>query len=225
MIRMGGKSRLGKRIVEAIYNHVDGAPVDYVWWEPFVGGGNVIQHVQGHAYGTDADEDLIAALIAIRDNPESLPKDNTEYTEQDYKNRKPSPVAPFSYSVGGKKWGGWMRGSHGRDYVAEAYRSAQKQSPLLEFKQFYTGDYREFDFGCTEMIIYCDPPYTKTTKYESGIDHNEFYNWCSEQASRGYQVFVSEYGAPFEQIAEWGHNTTFSKQTAKKTTERLFAVC
>lgn len=225
MISLGGKKRLGKRIVSDIYARLeqdDIYPVDCCWWEPFVGGGNVIEHVQGVAFGTDANSLIIDALIAIRDNPESLPKDNTEYTEQDYKDRKPSPLAPIAYSVGGKMWCGWKRGD-GRDYVAEAYRSAKKQSPKFRYKRFLCGDYTEFDFGAN-MIIYCDPPYQCTTKYKHDIDHDEFFDWCRVQAKDNH-VFVSEYSAPddFELVAEYSHNTTFSGKP-KKTVERLFRV-
>ena len=223
MISLGGKKRLGPKIVRDIYDNVDGLPCDYVWWEPFVGGGNVIENVTGYAVGSDANPDIIKALIAIRDKPHLLPKNNKEYTEEDYRNRKPSPLAPFAYSVGGKMWGGWRRGDS-RDYVAEAYRSAQKQSEKLRYKQFYDCAYHELDLGSCEMIIYCDPPYEGTTKYKFSIDREHFWNWCREKSSEGHEVFVSEYKAPddFELISEYKHNALSSRYGSRKSIERLF---
>jgi DNA adenine methylase len=39
------------------------------WVEPFVGGANMIDKVEGKRIGADLNEYLIEALILIRDNP------------------------------------------------------------------------------------------------------------------------------------------------------------
>ena len=39
-------------------------------------------------------------------------------------------------------------------------------------------------------IIYCDPPYLGTAKYDEIFDHRVFLNWCADQK---VPVFISEY--------------------------------
>lgn len=42
-------------------------------------------------------------------------------------------------------------------------------------------------------IVYCDPPYQGTKKYQQGFDHDAFWEWVR---TRDYPVYVSEYNAP-----------------------------
>jgi DNA adenine methylase len=53
--------------------------------EPFVGGANMIDKVNGKRIGADINPYLIEALIMIRDNPESIPD---LITEDDYNKYK-----------------------------------------------------------------------------------------------------------------------------------------
>ena len=108
------------------------------WVEPFVGGGNMIDKVDGCRIGADINKYLIEALISIRDCAEKLPKNNLEFTENDYKSLRKNDdyaykgYAGFAFSYGGKWLGGWSRNRKEDDYIARAYRSAIKQSPNLQ---------------------------------------------------------------------------------------------
>ena len=42
----------------------------------------------------------------------------------------------------------------------------------------------------SNSIIYCDPPYANTEKYDHEINHKQFLDWANSQAS---PVFISEY--------------------------------
>ena len=56
---MGGKAKIARRVVEAILNDT---PERDRWFEPFVGGGNVMEHAAPHfgrSVGMDAHPDLI----------------------------------------------------------------------------------------------------------------------------------------------------------------------
>jgi DNA adenine methylase len=44
-------------------------------------------------------------------------------------------------------------------------------------------------------LIYCDPPYAKTTKYSSDFDSSKFWDWVREM-SKDNIVLVSECQAP-----------------------------
>lgn len=201
MIYLGGKAKLGKYILPIINRYRNGR----CWVEPFVGGGNMISQVDGHRIGGDINKWAIQGLISIRDYLMELPRDNTEFTEADYKllrygdEYKHKGYAGFSYSFGGKWLGGWARGKNSknfdRDYVSEAYRLACKKSKLIQGVELYNVSYKDLVIP-KNSLIYCDPPYRNTTKYSSDFDHDEFFNWCRVQNSYGNKIFVSEYSAP-----------------------------
>jgi site-specific DNA-adenine methylase len=95
-------------------------------------------------------------------------------------------------------------------------------STKLHNVSFNYGDYKQFT-NLKGYIIYCDPPYSKTTQYNDNFDSEKFWEWC-EYMSENNIVFVSEYKAPK------GILKIFSKKvklTGKKTntlekTEKLF---
>ena len=137
---MGSKNRISKYILPImLVNRKPGQ-----WWvEPFVGGGNMIDKVTDDRLGADSNKYVLDALKVIRDNVNDLPKNNKEFTEQDYKELRKSDsykykgYAGFVFSYGGKWMGGWCRDGTGkRDYVAEAYKNSVKQSPKLKGVKF-----------------------------------------------------------------------------------------
>ena len=78
-----------------------------------------------------------------------------------------------------------------------------------------------------KSIIYCDPPYKNTTKYNDDFDHEVFYERCRHASDIGHRVFVSEYAMPtdFELLWEKEANSSLAKDTGcKKSTERLFTI-
>lgn len=231
---MGSKNRIAKYILPIVLkDRKEGQ-----WYvEPFVGGANMIDKVDGNRIGADLNWYLIEALNFIKNNVNSIPVDDKQFTEQMYKELKnnkqsfnPGIVgyAGFALSYAGKWFGGWCRDSAGmRDYVAESYRNAIKQSPKLDGITFVSSPYMELNVP-SDSIIYCDPPYQGTTKYtknEIPFDHDEFWKWCRGMSKKGHSVFISEYNAPddFECIWEKGVNSSLAKDTgSKKSVEKLF---
>ena len=218
---MGSKNRIAKYILPIMLkDRKDGQ-----WWvEPFVGGGNMIDKVEGNRIGADKDGLTIEALIYIRDFVDDLPKNNKDFTEEDYKKATDGYTA-YALSYGGKCWGGWRRDGKGkRDYVAEAYRNALKQSPKLQGVKLIQEDYKRLVIP-NNSIIYCDPPYLGTTKYKNDFDHENFWEWCREKTKEGHKVFISEYNAPddFKYIWSKEINSSLTKDTgSKKGIEKLF---
>lgn len=204
------------------------------WVEPFVGGGNMIDKVQGKRIGADINPYLIDALIAIRDCVIDLPKNNKEFTEENYKdlrksdNYKYKGYAGFAFSYSGKWLGGWCRDSlNKRDYVNESYKNAINQSPLLQGVRLVNESYLNLQIP-ENSLIYCDPPYEGTTKYKDGFNHSEFWDWCRQKAKEGHIVFVSEYNAPNDFKCVWEKKivSSLTKDTGSKVaTERLFLYC
>lgn len=202
---MGGKTRIAKHIVPIMLAH---RKPGMAWVEPFVGGGNVIDKVDGVRIGGDANKWAILALRSIRDNVHLLPKNNLEFTEEDYKRLRISDdyefkgYAGFAFSYGAKWLGGWSRSNSNRDYVSEAYRNALKQHEKLQGVDLVISSYEELVIP-DNSLIYCDPPYANTTGYMCGIDHDSFWQWCRDRHGNGHAVFVSEYCAPDDFECVW----------------------
>jgi len=233
---MGSKNRIAKHILPIILkDRKDGQ-----WYvEPFVGGANMIDKVNGNRIGADSNFYLIEALKLIRSNIDLLPENNNEFTEDNYNNSKPKKgidhkftagiigVAGFAYSFGAKWFGGWSRGKNSkgvdRDYVAESHRNLTKQSKLLQGINLFNANY--FDLTIPkESIIYCDIPYFGTTKYKDAFGHERFWQWCREKTKAGHKVFISEYNAPADFVCVWEKEiqSGLNTNTTKKGVEKLF---
>jgi DNA adenine methylase len=227
---MGSKNRIAKYILPII-EKIGGTDLPYV--EPFVGGANIIDKIKNiNKTGYDKDKNVVDALIQIRDHVNELPRCNKEFTEADYKklktgNYKFKAYAGYAFSYGGKWMGGWRRDSVGkRDYVAEAYRNAVKQSKNIQDVMFRVSDFTNIVFP-QKTLIYCDPPYFGTTKYKGIFNHIAFWNWCKSLKTQGHIVLVSEYSAPDDVKCLWSKEITSSltKNTgSKKGIEKLFMV-
>jgi DNA adenine methylase len=225
---MGSKNRIAKHILPIML--AERKP-DQWWVEPFVGGANMIDKVEGKRMGADINTYLIDALIAIRDCVSDLPKSNREFTEDDYKKLRRSDeykykgYAGFAFSYGGKWLGGWCRDGLGkRDYVNESYKNALNQSPLLQGVKFVNANYLDLEIPDNSMI-YCDPPYKETTSYRDGFDHTKFWDWCRKKVKEGHTLFVSEYTAPkdFECVWQGKITSSLTKNTgANMGIEKLF---
>lgn len=112
------------------------------------------------------------------------------------------------------------------DKPSPSHKEHAKQSPSLKGIKFTFGDYREMRIP-RKSLIYCDPPYANSAKYDVVGDFNtdEFWRWCDARSDEGNIVFVSEYQAPehWQCVWEKSVNSSLSKDTgAKKAVEKLF---
>jgi DNA adenine methylase len=236
MFYVGDKYKLIKEIKQYFPKKIN------TFIEPFVGGGNVICEIEAeNKTGYDSNKCTIQALKLIRDNLDIIPKDNAQYTEDDYKKSlarirsgrgsKIDCFASFVYSWGAKFCGGWRRDRKTRDHIAEAYRSAVKQSEKLKGVYLLTADYRDIAELDTPSTIYCDPPYARKTNYaKDKFNSDEFWEWCRVKTREGHIVIVSEYEAPSdfnivfikEQVNSLNDNKTVEKLFVHKDTKRFF---
>jgi len=227
---MGSKNRIAKYILPIMLKDRG----NKTWVEPFVGGANMIDKVDGTRIGSDFNPYVIQALVSIRDFLNKIPKDNTEFTETMYKklrdnNYRFKGYVGFTASYSGKWLGGWARNNtkslKQRDYIAESYRNAVRQSPLLQSVRFIESGYDKLSIP-NNSIIYCDPPYENTTKYKAGdFNHNSFWKWCRQKTKEGHTVFVSEYNAPpgFQCVWQKEIVSSLTKNTgSKRSIEKLF---
>ena len=222
MIYMGSKNRIAKDILPIILK--DRKP-NQCYVETMVGGGNLIDKVEGFRIGADLNPYVIEALKLIRDNPESLPDHVTEKEYQEFKSKKElngvTGVIGFTCSFGSKWFGGYARGAS-ESYAKNAKNNALAQSPNLKDCLFINSSYQLLDIP-KESIIYCDPPYEGTTKYKDGFNHIEFWDWVRTKSLEGHSVFVSEYNAPDDFICVWQKDIVNSLKASRETeTEKLF---
>jgi len=234
---MGSKNRIAKHILPIILKD---RKEGQCYVEPFVGGANLIDKVDGWRIGADSNYWLIKALKLIQSG--DLPADNSEFTERDYKmcvsHAKGERdivgycdgligYALIAFSFGAKWCGGWSRGKKSdgsdRDYVAEQFRANKKQSAGIKGVVFKNKSYESLEVP-PRSVIYCDPPYAGTTKYKDDFDHNSFFDWCRDKCKEGHQVFISEYNAPDDFVCVWQKEiqSGLNTNSTKKGIEKLF---
>lgn len=227
---MGSKARFAKDLLPIIIK--DRLP-NQAYVEPFAGGMNMIDKVNGIRMANDQHQELMAMWHALIyenwDPPQTISEEeykHIKYNQSEYPNHLVAYVGFNSF--GGKWFAGYRRDKEGkRDYWGEHYRNITKQVPKLEGIILSSQSYLDLDIP-DESIIYCDPPYAKTTAYRDGFNHHTFWEWCRQQAQKGHQIFISEYSAPpdFKCIWEKDAKTTFSWHAdhleAKLAVERLF---
>lgn len=236
---MGSKARHAKELLPIILaNRKDGQ----YYVEPFVGGANMIDKVDGHRIGADYNEYLAEMWKAVSSGwlPPNL---ITEEKYQQIKDNKDAdkPLAAyigFAMSFGGKWFGGYRRDIAGTkenpelkalnesEQSRKSYESLLKQQKNLMDVDFRHSSYQDLVIP-DNSIIYCDPPYKDTTKYKDSFDHEPFYDWCRQKQKEGHQVFVSEYWMPDDFICVWSKevNSSLTKDTgSKKGVEKLFTL-
>ncbi len=231
---MGSKNRHAKELLPIILK--DRGP-DQFYVEPFVGGCNMIDKVDGNRIGSDIDIHLISLfhhVIAGGILPEYICEDT--YTKArnntgDFELWEIGWIA-FGCSYNGKKFGGFAgkivtkEGEH-RNYQDECKRNLYRQVENLKEVRLGVQNYWKLVHLPRESIIYCDPPYEGTTTYKGTptFDHILFWQWCRNMTEVGHQVFVSEYNAPadFKCVWEKQVNNSLTKDTGgKQAVEKLF---
>lgn len=226
---MGSKARIAKHILPIILkDRKDGQ-----WYvEPFVGGANMIDKVDGNRIGSDLNKPLIACLDAMSKGWLPLKGVSEEFFNEVKINNSIVDLPTLGYigtqlTFGAMWFSGYRKDKQGiRDYSDEAFRHVEKQAPKLYGVKFESKSYSDLDIP-QQSIIYCDPPYKGTAKYKAvdDFDHAEFWQWCREKCDEGHQVFISEYTAPDDFVCIWSKelNVPVAKDGKhKKSTEKLF---
>lgn len=228
---MGSKRRIAKHLLPIILK--DRHPVQW-YVEPFCGGCNMIDKVDGNRLASDVFEPIIAYFKALQDGWEP-PKEVSESLYNEMKQFKDAPdsapyplelmcYAGFQLSYGAMWVSTYRRDKSGvRNYALEAYNNSVKQVAGVKDILFRHQSYDQLDIP-DNSIIYCDPPYQGTTSYKGtdAFDHAKFWSQCRQWANDGHKVFVSEYTAPddFECVWSMPIRNELNKSTCK--TEKLF---
>lgn len=224
---MGSKNRISKHIAPILKAH---RKEGQAYVEPFVGGANMIDKMDGWRIGADSHEYLMAfwkAFVLGWEPPQSFTEEQYNHVKLNRDEDKVlSGYIGFCLSFGGKWFGGWSRDKQNSDYADRAYRHMMKQRPKVVGVQFVHTSYEGL-YIPSNSLVYCDPPYANTTKYRDDFDHKAFWDWVVTLAKSGHTVFVSEYTAPDFAEVVWQKDISvnFSVQAdGKRNVECLFKV-
>ena len=215
---MGSKARFAKHILPIV---LEGRTKEQTYVEPFAGGMNVIDKVEGKRIANDIHTELIEmwkALVCDNWKPPHYTKEQYQQIRTNKKSYEPHVVGwvGFACSYSGKYFGGYagdyfdkgknykLNGERNvqRNYQTEAINSTAKQIQKLKGVKFTNINYLELQIP-PNSVIYCDPPYQNTTKYSHTFNHSFFWDWCREKSKQGHTVFVSEYAAPDDFECVW----------------------
>jgi len=227
---MGSKNRHAKEILNIILKE---RKKEQYYVEPFCGGFNIIDKVNGNRIANDIHYYLVELFKAIQSGwqpPDFVSNEMYNEIRINKSLYKPELVGfvGFGCSYSGKWFGGYARGNDNnnnpRNYCLESKKNILAQFKGLQGIEICNKNYWELEIP-NNSIIYCDPPYAGTTKYKDTFDHNKFWQWCEQKAKEGHKVFVSEYNAPENWKCVWQkevHNTLVQNTGEKTGIEKLF---
>lgn len=223
MVYIGSKNRLAKHIIPIITKDLKN---NQFYVEPFCGGANLISKIEHkNKIAADNNRYLIALLQHVQNN---LPLPN-HISKEEYVHIKNNKDKYPEWLVGYCAFICSYRGGFFKSYAHHPIRNFQEECKKNLLKQDLTNitfkccDYRELDI-LDNSIIYCDPPYQGTEKYNTDFDSNEFWDWCRIKVKEGHQIFVSEYQAPSDFICVYERqiNNTLDCNKNKIAMEKLF---
>lgn len=233
---MGGKNRIAGYLIPIITSN---RKKDQYYVEPFVGGCNLIDKVDGNRIGGDNNPYLIDMWKGLQidtERPTIIERELYSRARTEYNNK--TNIEFSNFMIG---WIGWMGSYNGRffdggysghksgkserDYISEQMRNTESQIPSIKDVIFLSGSYNKIEIP-PKSIIYCDIPYMGTKQYSTskGFDYDVFWEWCREMSNLGHIVYISEYQAPNDFKCIWEKEVTNSMNTTKtyKPIERLF---
>lgn len=138
-------------------------------------------------------------------------------------------------SFGGSWFNGYARYNPNKkeDHIKEAYEGLKKQVEKFKYLGETTFVYDSYDnierLFSENDIIYCDPPYASTKKYETDFDNNAFWDWVRKTSKKVKRIYVSEYEAPedFECIWQMEKKDGLGRKKGEKQNtkvEKLFVL-
>lgn len=229
---MGSKRRIAKYILPIILK--DRKPGQW-YVEPFCGGCNVIEHVDGKRIANDYNEYVVEMWNALVNRNWQPP---TEITEEQYNhikaNKEQYPKELVGFTGIAMTFGATWFGTYARDKRYDNYpkkramegrKNLMKQVERLQGTIFTSSSY--CDIALPEnSIIYCDPPYEGVAGYKDKFNHIAFWQWCRDKKKEGHTIFISEYSAPndFECIWQSELKTNMNAKYETKPVEKLFTL-
>jgi site-specific DNA-adenine methylase len=229
MVYQGSKTKYAKDIVPILQKYIDDNNI-IIFIDGMCGGCNIIDKIKCEKkIALDLNPYLIDLYNEAVYNNLEFPKIITREDWDSCKNHpelnpkwKVALVAFFtSYSARGFVGGYAMNGD--RDYYNERLNNFKKQLPNLQGIEFKCLDI--YDLNVKDTLIYLDPPYKNTKKYDISKNFNSDSFWNKvRDLSKDNIVIVSEQEAPDDFEIIWSKDTQrncFGSEV-KKATETLF---
>lgn len=234
MVYQGSKARYAKYIVPILQDYIDKNNVT-TYIDVCCGGCNII------------DKIVCDRKIAVDNNPYLI--DLFKYgqtgqcefpqtvTKEEWDRVKKNPddcpwltgmYAFFcSYSARGFAGGFCCNPSYGDGQYQSRKKNFLKQIPNLQDVEFYCADiFSSPQYNIMNSLIYIDPPYKNTKKYDSSknFDYDKFWQLARELSINNI-VLISEQQAPDDFESIWSLDVTrntFGKGGHIQVTENLF---
>jgi len=225
----GGKSRIAKPISDIVNQYQTGKPFVSL----FCGSCAVESKIRGYSsmICNDKQPYLIALLRACQQGwipPDFVTEDEWRYTRAHLdENPALSGFMGFGCSFGGKWFAGFARSKDRVSYARQSKNSLLKDMQTLDRAFFTNLDYRDVpvEYG---SVVYADPPYEGTTRYNhERFDHEAFWTYMRILVIvGGCTVFVSEQKAPDDFFCIWEkpfkRTLDRNKENQFTVTEKLF---
>lgn len=225
---LGGKSKIRKQVAAFLESK---RALDQLYFEPFVGGGWILQEMSGWRVAADGNAALVALYQALQCGWEP-PEFVSEETYRGYMALRDvtdpmTAFCGFGASFAGKWFGGYCDYSDKSKRIGNPKTELLKQLPTFQGVVFSHGLFH--DWKPRNALVYCDPPYANTTQYGAfdGFDHDLFWQTMREWVAAGNTVVVSEYSAPpdfpcvHEMHSQMGLTSGGDAQRTKRV-ERMF---
>jgi DNA adenine methylase len=216
-----------------------------VFVDLFGGGMNVVCDIPcDNKVAVDYNKYVIALWKELQENGmKNIPTEVSEEMYNDVKNCYLNKTIKYKdfiigyvgtcCSFGGSWFNGYARFNPNKneDHIKEAYNGLKKQVETfkdLDNTVFIYSSYEEVPMNGNE-VVYCDPPYASTKKYETDSDNDAFWEWARQISKKVKKLYVSEYDAPndFECIWQMEKKDSLGTQKGKKQNtkvEKLFTL-
>lgn len=238
----GSKKRFMKYLLPYLTKGMD---EDTRFVDLFAGGMNVVCEIPSrNKIAVDYNKYVIALWKELQLNGmDNIPIEVSEEMYNDVKSSYSQDDGRYDdYIIGyvgtccsyGSSWfNGYARFNPNKneDHIREAYNGLKKQVESFKFlkeTKFIYSSYQNIDLDKND-IVYCDPPYFNTKKYESDFNHKEFYEWLLATHKNVKSLYISEYWMPDNFKCIWQMEKKDGlgrKKRSKQNTkiEKLFVV-
>lgn len=229
MAYVGGKAKTFQHITNILNNECFD---NFDYLEPFIGYGHILRRIiNKKSYKASDNNPLLVTLLKYIQKNNKYPNiSEKEYyklkSDESKKNLIKKSFAAFTYSYNGKEFGGYTNIVDERNYPKERkkYYDLLRENQTFMKTNISLKDYDEYN--PQNKLIYCDPPYRKTTGYTTStdFDYDKFWNIMRKWSKKNY-VFISEYKAPKDFViisSNKKHSTLSGRGSTSLRTERLF---